>query len=812
VTSDIQRSRAWIAPAVGLIATLAVAIIDLLGESAVVLIPLLVVGPLVAATNDEPKWTLMVGAVAVALSVPLGWLDDIGGSLRHIVAIAVNVLGTVLAWRLAAAREQREQAIREAAPSLERAARLTAALHAGKMGEWWWDRASGAVGWDDELAGLFGIRPEDFNGTFEGWVELIDERDREMVLASVSEGVARAEAFRFDHRVVWGDGSVHWIEGIGEVLIGRDGEVEGAVGLAADVDERHRELDQRNHLMEVERRARLRVEYLARVQGVLTTSLDAEEILDRVTNAAVPDLADWCSAVLAIDRPRHDPTIVAAHKDEAMRAWALEVQRQFPYDPDAPFGAAKVIQTGETEVLTGLSALRQRAGAGQEVLERADVESVITVAIVGPLGVLGSLQLIRGHNRAAFSDNEVELIEELAGRCGAALHTAILFARQATSRAALDTLQRVSGGLASAATRNQVAHAVIAHGMSGVSAAGAAVFVSVEEGLALVAAEGISPSGTEAVHALAEQAVADETISRQTVDVGGGLAALVTPLRFLNRTAGALVFVFPAPRSFADDEISMLVTLAARCAGALERASLYERERETALVLQRRLLPDIPNVPPWLDVAARYEPAAGGQIGGDWYQLVDGGPGRMMAIVGDAVGHGVSSAAAMGQLRASIATAVSSIPDLETAMHIVDTFAAQGMDTIGASAAFALFDEGGTFEYGSAGHPPLVHVPYRQPARLLEGGRRPLLGFNAPSSSPNAPSEQATFGSGDMVVMYTDGLIERRGESIDEGLARLVRLIEASRDLSPTDICNALIPEIDGTQNDDIAVLTILRR
>ena len=425
--------------------------------------------------------------------------------------------------------------------------------------------------------------------------------------------------------------------------------------------------------------------------------------------------------------------------------------------------------------------------------------------------MLGSLQLIRGRARPEFSESELELIEELGGRCGAALHTAVLFARQATSRAALDTLQRVSGGLASAATRNEVARAIVAHGISGLHAAGAAVFVDATDGLQLVGSDGLSASDIDAVSAYSERALSEDILGNHTVELEGGVAALVAPLRILSRTVGALAFVFNGPRSFADDEVSMMVTLAARCAGALERASLYERERETALILQRRLLPDMPYVPDWLEVAARYEPAAGGRIGGDWYQLVDGGPGRMMAVVGDAVGHGVSSAAAMGQLRASIATAVSSTPDLDTALTVVDIFAAQGMDTLGATAAFAWFDESGFLQYGSAGHPPIVLAPSDGDVRLLEDGRRPLLGFSSPSRAAPASAE-VPFRRGDLALMYTDGLVERRRESIDVGLSRLVRTIAQFKDLAPVDLCNELISQLGGSQTDDVAVLAIRRR
>jgi GAF domain-containing protein/PAS domain-containing protein len=814
-SSTFDDSRTWLAPVLGLAATLAIAVADVQIQSAVILISLMVVGPLVAATDAHPRWALFVGAVAVGLSVPLGWIDHIGGTTRHVVGTSVNVAGTLLAWRLATVRDRREQALRQAQPTLARASRLTMAMHAGKIGEWWWDAASGKVGWNDQLASLFGITPGEFDGTFDGWLRLVDERDRHMVTTAVQEGLARGESFRFDHRCVWPDGSTHWIEDVGEITFGRDGLATGAVGLGFDVDERHRELDERAHLMQVERRARRRAEYLTRVHGVLSTSLDIDEILERVTNAVVPDLADWCSAVLAIDRPRDAPTIVVAHHDETMRAWAVEVQRQFPYDPDADWGAAKVIRTGQRELINGVADV-VTSDDQSGVLHRADVDSVVTVAIVGPLGVLGSLQLIRGHDRPPFTEGSVELIEELAGRCGAALHIAILFDRQATTRAALETLQRVSGGLAAAVTRHDVARAVITNGISGLHASGAALFVDAGERLELIDADGVSTADIGRLEELAWRAVENDSMSDRNgaldpLALGEGVAALVTPLRIRSRSVGALAFVFPADRRFADDEISMMVTLGARCAGALERAALYERERETALVLQRRLLPDVPTVPDWLEVAARYEPAAGGQIGGDWYQLVESGPGRLMAVVGDAVGHGVASAAAMGQLRASIATAVRSDVGLDVALDVVDAFAAQGMDTLGASAAFAWFDQTGNLQYASAGHPPIVIVPAGQPARLLQGGRRPLLGFTTPSITlASAASEP--LGSGDMVLMYTDGLIERRDESLDVSLARLVAALEDLRELGPAELCNELIVQLGGSQRDDVAVLAIRRR
>ncbi|MGD9999103.1 MAG: GAF domain-containing SpoIIE family protein phosphatase, partial [Ilumatobacteraceae bacterium] len=598
---------------------------------------------------------------------------------------------------------------------------------------------------------------------------------------------------------------------IGEVTDDADGRASGGVGLVVDDDDRHRALDERAHLTELERAARVRAEYVSRVQSVLSTSLDTAEILQRVTQAIVPDLADWCSAVLAVDRPRHDPLIVAAHHDPSMLEFAEDVQRQFPYDPDAPWGAAQVIRTGQREVLTGLADLFVPGAEEREALARADVNSVVTVAIVGPLGVLGALQLIRGRAREAFSETELELIDDLAERCGAAVHTAVLFTRQASTRAALDTLQRFSGSLASAATRLDVARAVLAHSVAGIRATGAAMFVMTPEGLRLLASDGLTNDAIEAIEQHAEPVMARDGFDDHTIDLGCALHALILPLRILSRTSGIVAFSFRDERSFADDEMSMMFTLVARAAGALERATLFERERETALVLQRRLLPARPLVPDWLEAASRYEPAAQGRVGGDWYQLADAGPGRVLAVVGDAVGHGVESAAAMGQLRASISTAAASSTDLDTTMSVVDAFAAQGMDTIGATAAFACFDEAGSLQYGSAGHPPIVVMPADGPAYVLEGGRRPLLGFGLGMSSL-ARSIEVPFRHGDIALMYTDGLVERRRESIDVGLARLARTVEALRGAGPAELCDHLVDQLESSQTDDVAVLAIRRR
>ena len=442
------------------------------------------------------------------------------------------------------------------------------------------------------------------------------------------------------------------------------------------------------------------------------------------------------------------------------------------------------------------------------------MQSVVTVPLIGALGILGAMQVIRCDGQPPFAPPEIELVEELAARLGAALNSAVLFERQTRSQAGLDMLQRVSGRIASAATTDKIVHAVLAYGSAGIGADGAALFMIDDDG-ELDSKETIG--ATDASTRDAQLQIATQSIEGASIlvtdfspnDLGG--TALGVPLRIVNRITGSLVFTFNERREFFPEELSMLVTLASRCSGALERASLYERERAIALTFQHRLLSTLPATPEWIDVAACYRPAAGMAIGGDWYQVLDAGRGRVAAVVGDAVGHGLVAAAAMGQLRASILTAVANDADPGRAIAAIDRFAAQGADTLGASLSYILFEPNGSARYASAGHVPVVWVPANGRSVLLEGGRRPLLGFHAPDEY-NRPAD-LSFGSGDLAVMFTDGLIERRGETLDDGLKRLLTSIEQTRDLGPQQMCDALLErQIAGYDAEDDIALLVIRR
>jgi GAF domain-containing protein len=449
---------------------------------------------------------------------------------------------------------------------------------------------------------------------------------------------------------------------------------------------------------------------------------------------------------------------------------------------------------------------------GGDVLAAAGLSSVATVPLVGPLGTLGALQLIRGEDDEPFSTAELDLVDEIAGRVGAALNTAVLFQRQIRSRVALDTLQEVSGHIASVATADEIVHAALVHGSRGIEASSGTAFLVDNDGnLGVTETVGVARSDGAAEWRVAQRSIDEgRVVSCPTAAADPGRLVVAVPMGIMNRTVGSLVFAFDQERELTAEERSMLTTLGSRCAGALERASLYERERTIALTLQHRLLSVLPKTPDWLEVAGCDVPATGLEIGGDWFQVLDAGEGRVAAVVGDAVGHGLVAAAAMGQLRASFATAVAYDPAPDHVLAAVDLFAGRGADTLAASAAYMVVGRAGGAQYTSAGHLPAIWVPEKGAAQILQGGRGPLLGFRAEGAGI---SETVPFDPGDQIMMFTDGLIERRDESIDVGLQRLATALGQMRDLAPQDLCDALVEMCtsDGAPADDIAVLLVRR-
>jgi serine phosphatase RsbU (regulator of sigma subunit)/PAS domain-containing protein len=779
---------------VGIGVIVAVAVVDTLVTS-VAILSMLVIGPLVTAGLSPPRPTLAVGALAVAVAFVMGAVDGIFLTNRHWLGMLTVSIGSATAVWLSWLRTNRERQLRVVAPALDEAARVINSMRVARVGTWHWDRRDDRVSWDGDLEALFGLAPGSFEGTYDAWVGRLDPRDRPVVEASIRALVERRQPIRFDHRCVHPDGSIHWLEGSADVVMEGD-EVVGAQGLAMDIDQRVAALEERNRLLQYERRERARADYLAAVNAAIADQLDLHEVLRRVAGAVVPDLADWCSFVIVADRPREQPLIVYEHADPEMVRAARELLEEHPFDPDARFGAAEVIRTGVVEFVPDIPAEFVRAADG--ALDRFEPRSAVTAPLSGPLGIIGSIQLLRTGDRR-FVEDEVDTVVELADRVGVVVSNAVAFARQDRLRTMLDLLQRLNGRFAVSSTRQEIVDVAATSEWSSVGFSEASIHLFESEGRLVDARSGtLAPAWLEEATSTAPVIQSPEVL---------------LPLDIMHRRFGVLRLQRPSGQPIAAEEAAALASLASRIAGALERASLYELQRDNAAMLQRRLLPVLPEPPEWLAVAAEYRPTPGGMVGGDWYQVIDLDDGRVAAVVGDAVGHGLHAAAAMGQLRAAIAGAASGDPDPAHVLDAAEHFARTAEDTMSATFAYLLLGQEPVVRYACAGHLPPVWVRPGQPARLLDEGRRPLLGYGGPADS-QVVTATAPFERGDTILMFTDGLIERRVRTLDKGLALLTATMEELAEAPPEEICAAVIDRLTHDQDieDDVAVMVVRRR
>ncbi|MGW2207301.1 PP2C family protein-serine/threonine phosphatase [Streptomyces sp. NPDC001774] len=238
----------------------------------------------------------------------------------------------------------------------------------------------------------------------------------------------------------------------------------------------------------------------------------------------------------------------------------------------------------------------------------------------------------------------------------------------------------------------------------------------------------------------------------------------------------------------------------------------HSRDREIAISLQRAMLPAIPAG--FGNVAVRYRPASRSlNVCGDWYDVLDLGRDRLAVAVGDVVGHGLEAAGVMGQLRSALSAAVRATGEPATALK---TLALQALTIEGALAATALqtvIDRASrTITYSRAGHPPplLLH-PEGCTAEALDEVVDPPLATWEVDAVRNQAS--LSYEPGATLVLYTDGLIERRGEDIDTGLERLMDSLMRHCDLGAEELAGALLADVlpTGDGPDDDTALVVVR-
>ena len=490
--------------------------------------------------------------------------------------------------------------------------------------------------------------------------------------------------------------------------------------------------------------------------------------------------ARWWSPVNAPVLDDAGRVVLLLHRVEEVTGYVTERQRHLPGSGVDPYDAPGVRSPAEADLYVRGQELRQAltaetaeahrlAGMVQVALQLSAAQSVaeLTDIVIGRgLGVLGA-----GGGAVAVRTPEGDALElTLTGSLGER-------ARRTFARVPLDSPLPVA---VAAATGEVV---VLRDG---------------EESLAF------TPHMEEAV-------------------TSTGLGTWVSlPLQAAGRSVGGLTIGWREPQAFTDRDFELVSAFAAQCAQSLAALQAREQERRVAgeqrrlsEALQRSLL-TAPFEPDHLQIAVRYLPAAAeAQIGGDWYDCFVAASGATTLVVGDVAGHDRAAAAAMGQVR-NLLRGVSMtlgeppaavLAGLDRAMHqlavgVIATAVLAQVEQTDAEKAAGLR----TLRWSNAGHPPPVLIAPGGGARLLQAPPDLLLGL-LPEA---ARSDHAvTLEPGATVVLYTDGLVERRDAPLQQGLEWLRATLEQLHHLPAEELCDALLARLDGAPEDDVALLVL---
>ncbi|MBL7497628.1 SpoIIE family protein phosphatase [Frankia sp. CNm7] len=235
----------------------------------------------------------------------------------------------------------------------------------------------------------------------------------------------------------------------------------------------------------------------------------------------------------------------------------------------------------------------------------------------------------------------------------------------------------------------------------------------------------------------------------------------------------------------------------------------HAREQAVALALQEAMLP-APTPLRCADIAVRYRPATALNVCGDWYDLVSLPGDRIGVAVGDVVGHGLAAAGVMGQLRSALAAVARVVDNPARALDVACLYSRSVEGAEGTSAVQAIVDcHARTITYSCAGHPPPLLIHPDGTVQFLDQATDPPLGAR-PEHVPR-PQARTAFPDGATLVLYTDGLVEQRGEDIDVGLTRLADHLTRHRALSPEALADSLLDALPSATagSDDVAIVVL---
>lgn len=470
------------------------------------------------------------------------------------------------------------------------------------VGYWTWDLADGRIRWDPTIERLYGLDPGAFGGTFEAWADLIHPEDRRRAIEAVQEAMATASSFVFEHRCVWPDGTLRWIESRGEFVSGDGGATERGFGIALDTSHRHREYDEYDRTLgptEAERATQDSLELawarFAQLQ-ILAVRLAGAAGVDDVARV----LVDQGAAALGADGgffTMVEPDIGRLTLRAARGASrdVLDFYRSLPID--SATAVAHVARTGEAVYLSS----RQEAEAMFPGHPFHGAEAFLAYPVV--LG--GEVRAVLAYGYAEpheFLDEEMELAATIAGMSAQSLQRADLHDAAGRAASRSQALESVLGRLAGAATAYEVAETVVQHLLPAVGATKGSLFLVDEAGgeLRALAIHGYDRDTTTRFEAIPLDAAAGPTdavrtqaplvihgwddFARRYPQLAEGASpedfpatSFMFPLIVQGKAIGALGIGFDDPNPIGEEVSRHLSIVAHICAQTLGRAQALEQ-------------------------------------------------------------------------------------------------------------------------------------------------------------------------------------------------------------------------------------------
>lgn len=302
------------------------------------------------------------------------------------------------------------------------------------------------------------------------------------------------------------------------------------------------------------------------------------------------------------------------------------------------------------------------------------------------------------------------------------------------------------------------------------------------------------------------RAVVQDRAAADVIVAAGVASSILVPIAAGSEVLGVLTFVASRGRDpYTPEDVAMAEDLARRAAVAMQHAGKYQKERASAEALQRAIQPKILPIV-GVELTGRYRAAdVGAEVGGDWYDAFTLPDGRVGIVVGDVGGHDVAAASVMGQISSALrAYAREGHPPCKV-MELLDGLLDDYAPETTATAVYGVYTpRDGHLEWANAGHPPILVLA--EDAAYHGEGRGPMLGAGGDGWEPN----EVTLQPGETVLLYSDGLIEVRGEDITEGMDRLRAEVLTGRTLE--ELADDLVAGL-GTQTreDDVCILALRR-